>query len=56
MLIKKEHLDQITENYSKTHNAYEVMGFVDGLIAMLQIIDDNDSLQNNKQVTNQKSK
>ncbi len=54
MLIKKEHLDQITEDYSKTHNTFEVMGFVDGLIAMLEIIDESDYFQNNKQVTNQK--
>jgi hypothetical protein len=54
MLITKEHLDQITENYSKTHNTFEVMGFVDGLIAMLEIIEDIE--QKNKQVTNQKSK
>ncbi len=54
MLIIKEHLDQITENYSKTHNTFEVMGFVDGLIAMLEIIEDIE--QKNKQVTNQKSK
>jgi len=54
MLITKEHLDQITENYSKTHNTFEIMGFVDGLIAMLEIIEDIE--QKNKQVTNQKSK
>ena len=44
MLITTEHLEQITENYSKTHNTYEVMGFVDGLIAMLQVIENK---QNN---------
>ncbi len=54
MLIKKEHLDQITEDYSKTHNTFEIMGFVDGLIAMLEIIDDIDYFQENKQATNQK--
>ena len=54
MLISKEHLDQITENYSKTHNTFEVMGFVDGLIAMLEIVQNSDFFQNDKQVTNKK--
>ena len=48
MLITKEHLDQITENYSKTHNTFEVMGFVDGLITILQIIEDKNK-QNEKE-------
>ncbi len=54
MLITKERLDEITEEYSKTHNTFEIMGFVDGLIAILEIIDDIDYFQENKQVTNQK--
>ena len=49
MLITKEHLDQITENYSKTHNTFEVMGFVDGLISVLNIIEDKNK-NNEKKV------
>lgn len=49
MLITKEHLDQITENYSKTHNTYEVMGFVDGLIAMIEIVENSEFFNKNKE-------
>ena len=38
MLITKEQQEAMIEIYAKTHNTREVIGFIDGLQAMLNLI------------------
>ena len=39
MLITIEQQRALIDNYAKTHNSREVIGFIDGLIAMLDLIE-----------------
>jgi len=39
MLVTKEQQERIIEKYAREHNAYEYMGFVDGLNATLELIE-----------------
>ena len=39
MLITKEQQEAMIEIYAKTHNTREVIGFIDGLEAMLNLIE-----------------
>jgi 23S rRNA maturation-related 3'-5' exoribonuclease YhaM len=39
MLIKKEQQEAMIEIYAKTHTTAEVVGFIDGLQAMLNLIE-----------------
>ena len=39
MLITKEQQQAMIEIYAKTHTTAEVVGFIDGLIAMLDLIE-----------------
>jgi hypothetical protein len=39
MLITKEQQEAMIEVYAKTHTTSEVVGFIDGLIAMLDLIE-----------------
>ena len=39
MLITKEQQEAMIEIYAKTHTTAEVVGFIDGLIAMLDLIE-----------------
>ena len=40
MIITKEHQEAMVNNYRKQgHNEYECMGFVDGMNAMFELID-----------------
>ena len=39
MLITKEQQEAMIEIYAKTHTAREVIGFIDGLQAMLNLIE-----------------
>lgn len=39
MLITKEQQEALVDNYAKTHNSREVIGFIDGLKAMLNLIE-----------------
>jgi hypothetical protein len=39
MLITKEQQEAMIEVYAQTHSAAEVLGYVDGMIAMLELIE-----------------
>jgi hypothetical protein len=39
MLITKEQQEAMIEVYAQTHSAAEVLGYVDGLVAMLELIE-----------------
>ena len=39
MLITKEKQEAMIEVYAQTHSAAEVLGYVDGMIAMLELIE-----------------
>jgi len=39
MLITKEQQEAMIEVYAQTHSATEVLGYVDGMIAMLELIE-----------------
>jgi hypothetical protein len=39
MLITKEHQEALIQIYAQTHSAAEVLGYVDGMIAMLELIE-----------------
>ena len=39
MLITKEQQEAMIEIYAKTHNTREIIGFIDGLQAMLNLIE-----------------
>jgi hypothetical protein len=39
MLILKEQQEAMIEVYAQTHSAAEVIGFIDGIIAMLELIE-----------------
>jgi hypothetical protein len=45
MLITKEQQEALVEQYMKNHNADECNGFIDGMVAMLDLII---KLENNK--------
>jgi hypothetical protein len=46
MIILKEHQEALIQIYAQTHSAAEVLGYVDGLVAMLELIErlDNNNL------------
>jgi hypothetical protein len=39
MLITKEQQEAMIQVYAQTHSAAEVLGYVDGLVAMLELIE-----------------
>ena len=39
MLITKEQQEAMIQVYAQTHSAAEVLGYVDGMIAMLELIE-----------------
>ena len=39
MLITKEQQEALIEVYAQTHSAAEVLGYYDGMIAMLELIE-----------------
>ena len=39
MLITKEQQEAMIEVYAQTHSAAEVLGYVDGLVAILELIE-----------------
>lgn len=39
MLITKEQQEAMIQVYAQTHSATEVLGYVDGMIAMLELIE-----------------
>jgi len=39
MLITKEKQEAMIQVYAQTHSAAEVLGYVDGLVAMLELIE-----------------
>jgi hypothetical protein len=39
MLITKEQQEALIQIYAQTHSAAEVLGYVDGLVAMLELIE-----------------
>jgi hypothetical protein len=39
MLITKEKQEALIQIYAQTHSATEVLGYVDGMIAMLELIE-----------------
>jgi hypothetical protein len=39
MIILKEQQEAMIEVYAQTHSAAEVLGYVDGMIAMLELIE-----------------
>ncbi len=47
MIITKEQQEAMINNYAKNHNSYEVVGFVDGLNAMLELIEKLDQAKKN---------
>lgn len=47
MIITKEQQEAMINNYAKNHNSYETVGFVDGLIAFLELIEKLDQAKKN---------
>ena len=39
MIILKEHQEAMIEVYAQNHSAAEVLGYVDGMIAILELIE-----------------
>jgi hypothetical protein len=39
MLILKEHQEALIQIYAQTHSAAEVLGYYDGMIAILELIE-----------------
>lgn len=39
MIILKEQQEALIQVYAQTHSAAEVLGYVDGLVAMLELIE-----------------
>jgi len=40
MIITKEEQGKLVEEYAKTHDSEQILGFIDGMKAMMELVDE----------------